>query len=212
MCICSLWYPACNAHVHKCICSIQSSMACPAIQYFFSFSHKQHDLKKKLLNTKCVFWFSLQLLSETFLILRRKEQDMPKTVHWSPCKYPLLLSEFNDSWIFLTDFQKILKYQISWISFQCWAELFDADGWTDRQTDRQTDAMKLTVTLSNFVNKPKNQMSHTYVAQNVIVTRNYSAETIINANNLSKCIKEPLNVIKNVLPFYTFTQYKFIYY
>ena len=26
--------------------------------------------EKKLLNTKCVFWFSLQLLSETFLILR----------------------------------------------------------------------------------------------------------------------------------------------
>jgi len=30
---------------------------------------------KKLLNVKCVFLFSLNLLSETFLILRRTEQD-----------------------------------------------------------------------------------------------------------------------------------------
>jgi len=32
--------------------------------------------EKKSLNTKCVFWFSLQLLSETFLILRRTERDI----------------------------------------------------------------------------------------------------------------------------------------
>jgi len=35
-------------------------------------------LEKKLLNTERVFWFSLQLLSETFLILRRNERDMIK--------------------------------------------------------------------------------------------------------------------------------------
>jgi hypothetical protein len=32
--------------------------------------------KKKLVNIKCVFEFSLQLLSQTFLILRRTERDM----------------------------------------------------------------------------------------------------------------------------------------
>jgi hypothetical protein len=30
-------------------------------------------------NSKCVFWLSLQLLSETFLILRRTERDVTKT-------------------------------------------------------------------------------------------------------------------------------------
>jgi len=30
---------------------------------------------KKLLNIKCVFWFSLQLLSETFLVMRRIQRD-----------------------------------------------------------------------------------------------------------------------------------------
>jgi hypothetical protein len=36
------------------------------------------QFSKKLLNTKCVFWFSLQILSKTFLILRRIEWDMIK--------------------------------------------------------------------------------------------------------------------------------------
>jgi len=43
---------------------------------------------KKLLNTKCVFWFFLQLLSETFFVLRRTEQDVTKNVYWFSCKVP----------------------------------------------------------------------------------------------------------------------------
>jgi hypothetical protein len=53
-----------------------------------TLSHKRQDFrgKKMLLNIKCVFWVSLQLLSETFLILRRSERDMIKNVHRSSCK------------------------------------------------------------------------------------------------------------------------------
>ena len=52
--------------------------------------------KGKLLNTKCVFWFSLQLWSETFFILRRDERDMIKNIYIGHhVKYSILLSDFN---------------------------------------------------------------------------------------------------------------------
>ena len=49
-------------------------------------------------------------------------------------KYSLLLSDFNENWIFATDFIKILKYQILWKSLQ-WSEWFRADGHTDRHDE-----------------------------------------------------------------------------
>ena len=46
-----------------------------------------------LLSTKCVFWFSLQLLSETFLIPSRIVRDMIKNVCRSSCKVPVILCQ-----------------------------------------------------------------------------------------------------------------------
>jgi len=66
--------------------------------------------KKKLLNTKCVFWFSLQLLSETFLILRRNGRDMIKIYISLHVKYPLFLSDLIEILIFSSEFRKILTY------------------------------------------------------------------------------------------------------
>jgi hypothetical protein len=72
---------------------ILSSVACSALQYFSTLSHKWHDfLKRKSLNIKCVFWFSLQLLSETFLILRRTERGT--NVFWFLCKVPVIHVRF----------------------------------------------------------------------------------------------------------------------
>jgi hypothetical protein len=104
--------------------------------------------KKKLPNIKCVFWFSLQRWYETFLILWRIQRDIIINVHRSSCKEHLFLSVFNKTWIFKTDFRKILKYRISWNSVQ-WVELF--------HVDKRTDMRKLTVAFRNFAKAPKNK-------------------------------------------------------
>jgi len=49
-------------------------------------------------------------------MLRRTERDMIKNVIGLHVKCPLFFSEFNETWIFSTDFRKILKYKISWKS------------------------------------------------------------------------------------------------
>jgi hypothetical protein len=58
--------------------------------------HKRHNLGGggKLLNTECVFWFSLQLLSETFLTVIRIQWDIIINVHASSCKDPVILVIF----------------------------------------------------------------------------------------------------------------------
>jgi hypothetical protein len=65
---------------------------------FFPHSHKRHELrrggKKKLLNTNCVFWCSLQLLSETFLILRRTQRDTITNAQTPSRKVPVILVGF----------------------------------------------------------------------------------------------------------------------
>ena len=72
--------------------------------------------EKMLLNTKCVFWFSLQLLSETFLILRRTERDMIKNVSLSLRKgNPLYLSHLMKTSFSIQFFGKktFFEYKIS---------------------------------------------------------------------------------------------------
>jgi FOG: Ankyrin repeat len=54
-----------------------------------------------------VFWFSLQLLFEKFLILRRTEQNIIK-LH---VNYELFGADYKETWIFWIDFRKILRYQ-----------------------------------------------------------------------------------------------------
>ena len=48
---------------------------------------------KNILNIKCVVRFSLQILSEMFLIVKVTVRGMIINVYWSSCKVPLLLSD-----------------------------------------------------------------------------------------------------------------------
>ena len=89
MCVCNLRYPTCNAHAPYC-------HLCPAPLYniFPHYLINGTIFEKKLLNTKCVFWFSLQLFSESFLILRWTQRDFNKMLTRLHVKHLLFLSDF----------------------------------------------------------------------------------------------------------------------
>ena len=67
----------------QCACAILPSVAGPDLQYFPPLSHKRHEFRKNVIEHKRCVFFSLQLLSETFLILRRTDRDMIKNAYWS---------------------------------------------------------------------------------------------------------------------------------
>ena len=82
-------------------------------QIFWYYPINGTVFEKKSLNVKCVFWFYLQLLFETFLILGRNQRYTVMNVKTSSCKVPVFLSDINETWIFSKHFRKSLKYQIS---------------------------------------------------------------------------------------------------
>ena len=112
---------------HVFICGLSRSTV-----FFPHYLINDTIFEKMLLNTKCVFWFSLQLLSETFLIPRRTERDVIKNVYWSSCKVPDILSDCNETWTVSTDFSKSTHLSNFMKIRQVGAELFHADGQTWR--------------------------------------------------------------------------------
>jgi len=64
---------------------ILSSVACLALPYFATLSHKEHDCRKRVTGYKiCVF--CLEILSENFLILRTIQRDIVTNIHPSYCR------------------------------------------------------------------------------------------------------------------------------
>ena len=118
VCVCSLRYPACTANAPYC-----NLWPAPLYNIFPHYLINGTILEKKLLNTKCVFWFSLQHLSKTFLILRRAERDIIINIITHQVKYRIFLWECNENPI-LEIFEKNSKYQISWKYVQCETSFF----------------------------------------------------------------------------------------
>jgi len=92
VCVCSFRYPAGNSHA-----PYFHPWPTPFYNTFPRFLKKNRAIfrgKKKVSNTKSELLFSLRLLYETFLILRRNERDMTKNVYWSTRKVPFITVRF----------------------------------------------------------------------------------------------------------------------
>jgi len=130
--------------LHFVICGL------PVLLDFSTLSHKRHDFrKKKKSSVKCVFWFSPQLLSEVFLILRIIEGATIINIYIGlDVKYLLCVSNFNVTWKFgkileNTQTSNVMKMRPVGIELFC--------------ATRQTDMTKLVVTFRFFANSPKRE-------------------------------------------------------
>jgi hypothetical protein len=71
----------------QCACALLSSVACPALQYFPTLSHKRQDFRKKVIEHK----IRPDLPYNLYLILKRNERHMISNVHWSSRKVLVIL-------------------------------------------------------------------------------------------------------------------------
>jgi hypothetical protein len=97
-----------------------------------------------------VFWFSQPHSSVTFIILSI-ERDMIKMYICLHVMYPLIMSHFNETFTFSTDFRNLLK-NIKFHENSTSGSLTVPRG----LTGRRADMMKIIVAFRNFVNAPKN--------------------------------------------------------
>ena len=141
-----------------------SSVAYPVLQQFLTLSNKHHTSgKKNLLIIKCVLIFSTTFvwnISHSKKKWARYEQKCMLVF-----MYRLCLSDFNENWIFSTDFRK-KKYsniKFSWKSVQWEPSCFMR---RDGRTDGQTRHDELIVALRSFMDAPTNQSVNTVQGNN----------------------------------------------
>ena len=110
------------------------SVACPARIYFPALPHKRHD-KKSYWTWNVYSHFVYKFLTSTFLILRTIQWDIIINVYWSSRKVPAFLVILQ--WIlnFIDIFSKNTQTSNSIKIRPGGAELFHADGRTDRHDE-----------------------------------------------------------------------------
>jgi hypothetical protein len=116
----------------QCTCVILLSVACPALQHFSILPHNDTILKTCLRFLHQLFWTTSHLKKE----LKEMRSNIYIGFH---VKYPLFLSDFNGTWVFLTDFRKNTKIYNATNIRPVEAELVHACKHAERQTDRHDE-------------------------------------------------------------------------
>jgi hypothetical protein len=78
----------------QCTSAVLSSVTCPSLHYFSTLSLKRHDFRKNVIEHKTFALIFSTNVTERFLILRRTERDVIKSIYWSFCKVPVFLVRF----------------------------------------------------------------------------------------------------------------------
>jgi hypothetical protein len=142
ICICRLSYPACNAHTPYC------HVACPTLKHVATLSHKLHDFREKSSWTQNVcFDFFYKIVLKHFSYWKELTGMWSEMCIGFRVKYRLFLSDFNDTWIFSTDFQKKI---IKFLKIPPSGSRIIPCG----RIDRQTDMTKLIIAFLNFAKAP----------------------------------------------------------
>jgi hypothetical protein len=120
---------------------ILSTLACPGVPYFSTLSHKWHNFRKEVFfYIKCVLIFSTKFFWN--VSIRKIRRDVCQNICVG---LYLILSDFNQTWVFSTDFRKTSKYQISW----------NPSSGSRVVPCEQTDMTKLIVAFHNLLTAPK---------------------------------------------------------
>jgi hypothetical protein len=138
VCICSLSM--------QCACAWLSAVACLALHYFSTYSHKRHNFRKKLMELKWVFWFSLRRFILNISHFKTKWARCDKSRYRSSCTVPVIRVRFQGNLNILdklwenTQISNFMKIR------PVWAEMFHTDG----QTWRSLSLFRI------FANAPNN--------------------------------------------------------
>ena len=87
VCVCNLAFVFRHAHTFFADSCFIVTRNLSNSTIFLHIISQRSRFSKHILSTKCVFWFSLQLLSETFLVLRRIGRDIIINVYWCSVQY-----------------------------------------------------------------------------------------------------------------------------
>jgi hypothetical protein len=144
----------------KCACAILSSVACSALQYFSTLSHKRHDFRENVLEHKtCVLIFSTTFVWNISHYTRKKKwvryDQKCMLVFMQSTRYCLM--KFQFSWQIVEKCSNI-KFHENPSSESRVVPCGQTDGGQrEGQTDGQADMTNLTDACRNFANAPKTE-------------------------------------------------------